>query len=106
MQTTVKRTTGWVIIETLRNLRKIPGATSADAIPTLKKEIKKVNADALTKAALSEPPRVRALLGAIFEDLKIGKELRERLKSSLNPLTSFKLEVGAELRSAKNWRVT
>ena len=94
------------IIETLRNIRRIPGATSADAIPTLKKEIKKADAEALTRAALKEPPRVRALLGAIFEDLKIDKELREKLKLSLNPLTSFKLEVDAELRSAKNWRIT
>ena len=94
------------IIETLRNIRRIPGATSADAIPTLKKEIKKADAEALTRAALKEPPRVRALLGAIFEDLKIDKELREKLKQSLNPLTSFKLEVSTELRSAKNWRMT
>jgi predicted transcriptional regulator of viral defense system len=94
------------IIETMRNIRRIPGATSADAIPILKKEIKKADAEALTRAALKEPPRVRALLGAIFEDLKIDKELREKLKFSLNPLTSFKLEVGAELRSAKNWRMT
>jgi hypothetical protein len=94
------------IIETLRNIRRIPGATSADAIPTLKKEIKKADAEALTRVALKEPPRVRALLGAIFEDLKIDKELREKLKLSLNPLTSFKLEVDTELRSAKNWRIT
>lgn len=94
------------IIETMRDIRKIPGASSADAVPTLKKEIKKADVAALTRAALKEPPRVRALLGAILEDLRVGKDLRETLKLSLNPLTSYKLKVGNELRSAKNWRVS
>lgn len=94
------------VLETMRNIRRIPGATSADAIPKLKKEIKKVDVEALVRAALNEPPRVRALLGAILEDLKIGKGLRDKLKLSLNSLTSFNLKVGTELRSATNWRMT
>jgi len=58
----------------------------------------------LLKAAASEPPRVRAMLGAIGE--RIGKKpasLR-RLRASLNPFSKFDFGLLADLPAARRWQ--
>ncbi len=58
----------------------------------------------LVKVAPSEPPRVRAMIGAIGEQLgKNGATLR-RLRKSLNPYSRFDFGLLAGLRHARNWQ--
>src|ERR1700733_15225352 len=45
--------------------------------------------DRLLGVADTEPPRVRAMLGAIGEQLSAGSPALKRLRSSLNPLSRF-----------------
>jgi hypothetical protein len=60
--------------------------------------------DRLLKVAHTEPPRVRAILGAIGEQLgKPGKSHR-RLRASLNPLSRFDFGALAGLAYAHNWQ--
>jgi hypothetical protein len=55
--------------------------------------------------ALSYPPRVRALLGAILEDIMSTPDLRQ-LKESLNPFTKFALGVNSKvLKTAPSWNI-
>jgi hypothetical protein len=59
---------------------------------------------ALAKAAEAEPPRVRAMLGAIGEELGMPAVLLERLRKSLNPLSRFDFGALVKLRFARQWQ--
>jgi len=59
----------------------------------------------LVRAALAEPPRVRAMLGALGEELTMPPRLLDQLKRSLNPLSRYDFGRLARLRHAKNWQV-
>jgi hypothetical protein len=58
----------------------------------------------LLKVADSEPPRVRAILGAIGE--QIGKKTAaiRRLRASLNPFSKFDFGLLAGLPGARHWQ--
>src|SRR5215469_3074639 len=58
----------------------------------------------LLKIADSEPPRVRALLGALAEQIGKNAAARTRLRASLNPLSSFDFGLLAGLSHARNWQ--
>jgi len=58
----------------------------------------------LARAAATEPPRVRALLGAFGECLKKDSRLLEHLRSSLNPLSRFDFGMFSGLPNAKAWQ--
>ena len=55
----------------------------------------------LLKAAGSEPPRVRAMLGAIGEQIGIGKTVLAQLKASLNPFSRFDFGMLSGLKFAE-----
>ena len=59
----------------------------------------------LQQVANTEPPRVRALLGAIGEQLGKNPKILARLKESLNPLSRFDFGNLAELQYAEKWQV-
>lgn len=58
----------------------------------------------LLKVADSEPPRVRALLGAIAEEIGKNSAARAHLRASLNPLSRFDFGFLAGLSHARNWQ--
>ncbi len=58
----------------------------------------------LCKVAATEPPRVRAILGALGEQLGKNSRRIERLKSSLNPLSRFEFGIFTELPNARSWQ--
>jgi hypothetical protein len=58
----------------------------------------------LLKVADSEPPRVRALLGALAEELGQHPGARTRLRASLNPLSRFDFGHFASLTHARQWQ--
>jgi len=60
--------------------------------------------DRLLKVAHSEPPRVRAVLGAIGEQLGKPAKSLQKLRASLNPLSRFDFGMLAGLTSACNWQ--
>jgi hypothetical protein len=57
----------------------------------------------LLKIADSEPPRVRAMLGALAERLGIDQKTLQRLRASLNPLSRFDFGMFAKLPNAGAW---
>lgn len=58
----------------------------------------------LAQIADSEPPRVRAILGAIGQELRRKKSLLAHLKDSLNPLSKFDFGNLVALKYAKEWQ--
>jgi hypothetical protein len=58
----------------------------------------------LREAALAEPPRVRAILGALFAYAELTESLWEPLKTSLNPLTRFDFGLFSQLPNAREWQ--
>jgi Family of unknown function (DUF6088) len=60
--------------------------------------------DHLLKIAPSEPPRVRAMLGAIAQQLGQPEERLAELRQSLNPLSRFDFGALALLRHAREWQ--
>jgi hypothetical protein len=60
--------------------------------------------DRLLKIAATEPPRVRAMLGAIGEQISPKSPAIRRLRSSLNPLSRFDFGMLSGLPKARVWQ--
>jgi hypothetical protein len=58
----------------------------------------------LLKVAASEPPRVRAMLGAIGQQLGQPESRLLALRKSLNPLSRFNFGSLAVLEHAREWQ--
>lgn len=58
----------------------------------------------LVRAAKAEPPRVRAMLGALGQELNMPPRLLHELRRSLNPLSRYDFGRLAWLRHAKDWQ--
>jgi hypothetical protein len=58
----------------------------------------------LLKIADSEPPRIRALLGAIADEIGKNAVARAHLRASLNPLSRFDFGLLAGLSHAREWQ--
>ena len=71
---------------------------------TLKRLSEKRCFERLLKAAHSEPPRVRALLGAMGEQLGKNKGALRRLRGSLNPFSRFDFGLFSGLSHSRKWQ--
>lgn len=94
-------------LDALKDLRRIPDATPAEAVRRI---IDLVDAGGLSLKRLArlaehEPPRVRALVGAIGSRVGAHPSIVAKLKKSLNPLTSFRLGVSGVLSTAREWHI-
>jgi hypothetical protein len=58
----------------------------------------------LVASAVHEPPRVRAMLGALGEELEMPLPLRQRLRRTLSPLSQFDFGSLRVLRHARAWQ--
>lgn len=58
----------------------------------------------LCDVAITEPPRVRAILGALLECANLPRSMWGSLKKSLNPLSKFEFGIFTELSNAKEWQ--
>ena len=95
-------------LDAMKDLKIIPDLDIQSAVGILINIVEKLTSaqtSEIIKYALLYPPRVRALLGAILEQLNRKKGI-EKLKESLNPLTVFKLGLrNTKLRTASNWNI-
>lgn len=58
----------------------------------------------LLKVIDSEPPRVRAIIGAIGQELRKSPLILRRIRSSLNPFSRFDFGLLADLKHAHAWQ--
>lgn len=83
------------ILDTIKLIKQIPDTTIASSIHGIKDMLSNLsNADIalIIQLALKYPPRVRALLGVMLEDLGYNKAITP-LRSSLNPGSVYKFGI-------------
>ena len=96
------------ILDALKDIKKIPDSKVANSVLLIDRLIAALNANQiknLIKYALLYPPRVRALLGSIIENLDGNIEIEE-LRNSLNPLSKYKIGLNEkDLPTVINWNI-
>lgn len=60
--------------------------------------------DKLIGPAMDEPPRVRAMLGALGQEIGIPERRLQKLRSSLGPVSKYDFGRLVSLRHAKEWQ--
>lgn len=95
-------------LDALRDINRISDTTPEAIVLRLIELLSsgKLSFERLVRFSLrGEPPRVRAVLGAIGERLNIASELLDTLRDSLNTTTFFKIKLGSSVPSAHDWRI-
>uniref|UniRef100_UPI00404B4C40 DUF6088 family protein n=1 Tax=Flavobacterium sp. TaxID=239 RepID=UPI00404B4C40 len=96
------------LLDALKDIKRIPDCTVANAVLIVSGKFKKFEVPKIKKLisyAMFYPPRVRAILGAILENINTKIDTGE-LKESINPLTTFQLGLKEkDLPTIKNWNI-
>lgn len=96
------------LLDAFKDIKRIPDCPVPQAIDRLREIVRELTDEKkkeLIKYALLYPPRVRALVGAILEELGSEKMLIP-LKESLNPFTKINLGIDSVVLSTKeNWNI-
>lgn len=97
------------ILDALKDIKSIPDSSASNALKILMPKIKeftKKDIENLIQYSLKYPPRVRALLGAIIQNIFSEEFDLTSLKKSLNPSTTFKLGIkNTDLQTIQNWNI-
>ncbi len=97
------------LLDAFKDIKRIPDCPVDQAIKRLRSILQDLTGnqtELLINYALVYPPRVRALLGALLQNIGTTKNYTETLKESLNPLTSYTLGIKeTELPNKKNWNI-
>ena len=98
-----------IILEALKDIKKIPDSSPEDVIVAIKKIITMLEKEKqlrLINYTKSYPPRVIAIIGAIFTEIGLKDEVIQ-LKQMLNPLTKFRLNLNDNvLIYKKEWEIS
>jgi len=96
------------ILDAIKDFKKIPDLDTEKGIKILLNILKELNQEEIKKIAkysLKYPPRVRALLGALLENIN-EKTDTKRLEDSLNPLSEYKLGLTKDiLPTVDKWNI-
>ncbi len=95
-------------LDAMKDVKQIPDLDIEAAMTIFKNRLEGLSSERqrqMITYALLYPPRVRALLGAILEEIQSGLDLN-LLKESLNPFTKFALGFNSPLlQTASNWNI-
>ena len=96
------------LLDALKDFKKIPDLDKKSAITILTKKILELNnkqKKELIEIALEYPPRVRAFLGALLENIDNNINIKS-LDDSLNPLSEYKLGITKKiLPTIEKWNI-
>lgn len=97
------------ILDAIRFIREIPATTPNDACLRLKEIVRNLNGEQkelLVKCVAKYTNYVRALCGAILEDIGCEVNLLESIRKTLNGVTEYKLPISESVLPTKqNWRI-
>lgn len=97
------------LLDAFKDVKRIPDCSVAQAVLRLSAIVKGLNekqTENLAKYALCYPPRVRALLGAILENNGSKIKGLDKLRESLNPLSTIQLGLKeSELPTKSKWYI-
>ncbi len=92
------------LLEVLRDIRHV---TDLSPLETGRRLLEVLYDDEarsrILRAAIAEPPRVRAMVGALAEIAGAREKELERLRRTLNPTTRFDFGPLGTLRNARSW---
>lgn len=94
------------LIISLRDIKNIPDTSIQDALGKIKDQLR--NSKRLNQIILlakHEPPRVRALIGAIAQSNDFDSIKLNQLKKTLNPLSKYNLGIRQFLHTAQYWNI-
>jgi predicted transcriptional regulator of viral defense system len=96
------------ILDTIKDFNKIPDLNIENGINILLnifKKLKNEDVKKILKFSLKYPPRTRALLGALLEEIGTKDNL-EYLQESLNPLSEYSFGIKKDiLQTVENWKI-
>ena len=96
------------ILDAIRYIKKIPDTnieTSCRRFLAIIKNLSETETNTMVRLALKYSPATRALLGALMEQLQLGRTTEALLKS-LNPITKYKLAgVAKILSTTEKWNI-
>lgn len=94
-------------LDALKDLRRIPDSTPADTVRRVSDLVVsgRLSFNRLARLAEHDSPRARALVGVIGSRIGANPKLVAKLKKSLNPLTTFRLNVGGSIPTAGEWHI-
>lgn len=93
------------LLDFLRKGGKNSELSSEETVKKLLEHFRKEDLfESLIRVTESEPPRVRAMLGAIGQQIGSQKDILISLKKSLNPLSRFDFGNLITLKYAKQWQ--
>lgn len=97
-----------MVLDAISHIGKIPDTTIPDSVERLAmiiKKFKKEEVEKMISLAAAYPARLRALFGAMLENMGYGKE-SETLFQSLNPLTTYSFTGLAKVMSnSHKWHI-
>lgn len=97
------------ILDAVRFIREIPATTPDEACLRLKEIIRNLNdgqKEMLVKCLMKYTNYVRALCGAILEDIGCDASMLETVRKSLNGVTEYKLPISMTVLPTKqNWKI-
>jgi hypothetical protein len=97
------------LLDAMKDFKRISDTNPEDVVKFLLGKIRALNSSEqklLVNIAMSYPPRVRALAGALVDKVLLNKKMTENLKSSLNPLSEYNYRIKKEyLSTAPNWNI-
>lgn len=98
------------ILDVIKDFNKIPDLNKSNGIVYLKKvlsDFDNLQIKKMVTYGMEYPPKVRALLGALLEALKIDSNTYNVLKKSMNPSSSYRYGINLQLLStATSWNIT
>ena len=96
------------LLDALKDFKKIPDLDKKSAISILSRKITELNKKQikdLIKIVLEYPPRVRAFLGALLENIDKNINIKS-LDDSLNPLSEYELGLTKDvLPTVEKWNI-
>lgn len=97
------------ILDVIKDFNKIPDLNKSNGIVYLKKvlyDFDELELTQLVTYGMAYPPKVRALLGALLEALKIDFSIYDVLKKSINALSSYRYGINSQLLSTTtSWNI-
>ena len=97
------------ILDSIRFIKHIPASRPDEVCERLKWLVAQLSPQkriTITNLSLKYTDSVRALLGAILENMNVESQLCDKLKKTLNEISEYKLGISEQaLPTIKNWRI-
>lgn len=97
------------LLDAMKDIKDIPDSSVSNSVSVLSSLLRKLSDRELSmivEYSLNYPTRVKALLGAILEEVVVTPKLLKTLKDNVNPFSKISIGIGGRtLPTSKNWNI-